>query len=275
MELDREAVAQQLEDMGNYRQAEAFRNCHEKGQGWVAYCSQDPSHFHQFIPRSCNLRICPICAKNLAYRLRSKYDELIQRMYVPASWSFKHVILTAKREADLAAQLKEGNKAVRKLYKRLWGRRKGAGAIVSFEVGESGNQVHWHLLILGPYYKQALISDIWNELTGNPVVWVTKVERDRVSEILKYVTKGLSELSPDEAIQIYLALKGQRRVRTFGCFYGVKVLPEPMIKVCPVCGARLAYMPEPLWMQEHQFEVLLERMGRDPPDEGVFREVFS
>lgn len=94
----------------------------------------------------------------------------------------------------------------------------------------------------GPY-----LSETWKKLTGDEIVWIEKTTPERaVSEGLKYLTKFVN-LDPGQLVSLHLALKGTRRLRTFGCFYNPQVQEEEEdqpVTTCPDCGFTLKYTQE-------------------------------
>lgn len=268
--MDREAFAEELESLGQYEQADRWRRCHRHGDGYVAFCPDSPEHFHKFVPLSCNIRVCPLCAGERASAIAARYVGKATRLGLVDGQrhSFRHLVLTARRDesASLPEQMDKLFKSAHKLFKKLWPSRRD-GAVASFEIGPSGSP-HLHLLVYGGYRAQRAISKLWQELTGNSVVWISVVDGvGGVHEVLKYLSKGLGKLSVEEAVELYLGFRGKRRVRAWGVFHGLKVDGE-FRSVCPVCGVRLKLIPEAEWLRDYQPLVLAAKVDaavRAPP----------
>jgi len=155
------------------------------------------------------------------------------------------------------------------------------GAIAVVEVGPRRN-VHLHVLYWGRYVPQARLSATWRALTGDSyVVDIRELRgswRDAAREVCKYVTKAASpanwtgsrdaEPSVPELllVDVFEALKGRRRVASYGLFYNVKTPDEPA-RTCETCGAVLVYVgtfdPETLAVAELRDR--LERLQRERP----------
>jgi hypothetical protein len=92
------------------------------------------------------------------------------------------------------------------------------------------------------------MSRVWKELTGDSYrLWINDVSIETktdpwraVTYILKYVRKPPRFDSLEAAVAYYEALKGIRRIHTYGCFYA---RPEwrmpPQEFRCPFTGDRL------------------------------------
>lgn len=220
----------------------------EEGQALILHCPQNPKHFVREIKQYCMLRICPTCAEYMAGKARDKYREIItqaiQSSPYQRTFSLKFVTLTRSVSVNddpggVACQILDD---ARDCYYELWGKHAGAGMIANLEVGETGHKYHVHAIVWGMYIDQHEISFMWEAFTGDPVTWVEKIDVNRaVREVLKYVTKFTS-LDPATLVNLHVALKGKRRLRSYGCFYGVKIEQEP--QACPTCGSRLRVSPE-------------------------------
>ena len=76
-------------------------------------------------------------------------------------------------------------------------------------------------------------------MTGSCVVDIRRAVQpgqnvvDAIREAVKYPTK-FDELSPELLVQVHGVMKGSRRIRTYGVFYG-EVRSKPVV-LCSVCG---------------------------------------
>lgn len=183
----------------------------------------------------CWLRICPKCARDISARLRVRYAARLAavELHRPRGFGFRHLTLTMRRGdggRDLRADLDFIHKATKKLVHRFWTKADHrAGAFATVELGPQGGNVHVHAMIWGARVPQADISAYWEKLTGNPVIDIRiKTKEQVIGECLKYITKlAKSEdgmeftLSTSDLVALHLALKGKRRVWTFGSLYGM------------------------------------------------------
>lgn len=179
----------------------------------------------------CWLRVCPKCAADIAARLRVRYERRIRIVTAKPrpGWSLKKFVLTLDREIDdEGKELKRLGDLTKKWVKHFWGAR-GAGALATFEIGATGGKLHAHGIAWGCYVPQAELSAYWQELSGCPVVWVKRCTvSEAVREGIKYIGKlssrddaGAFVLSAERLALLHMALKGKRRLRAWGCFYGL------------------------------------------------------
>lgn len=245
-----------------------YAHCGRDGTGWVGYCASceaASADFHAlYTPTSCMLRICPDCAQYVAAPVRDHYRPIIEYLFEHCKpyWSIKGITLTtslmlgeaapdaARRVIDWAIEWAE----------RVVLKHDGAGVIVALEAGEKGAKFHAHLIVYSPFLnKKKDISEVWNDVTGG-VGFVTHARKYEsaaacIGEGLKYVTK-FANLSPRQLVDLHMALKGTRRIRSRGCFYLSKNNPlrdfleaaEQSSCDCPQCNAKLT------WTSEREFQ---------------------
>jgi hypothetical protein len=190
--------------------------------------------------RHCWLRVCPHCQPLIAARLRARYERRIRIVTAEPvkGWSLKSFVLTLDRQLDNdGAELKRLGALTRKVVKHFWG-MKGAGAFATFEVGAKGGKLHAHGIAWGPYVDQGELSRYWKQLTGCQVVWIRRVSRsEALREGIKYIAKlssrdddGAFIMSAEQLARLHIAMRGKRRLRSWGCFYGMddcEAEPEP------------------------------------------------
>ena len=286
--------------------AERYALCGEEGQGRFCECSQSPigspdAHPSHYVPYSCMLRICPRCAKRLASDVRRKYEAVLREVLSEQSyklrhgWSLRLITLTTSYEVGECAgeHVKTTLDAARDTLHGVFDGREGWGAVAGLEAGERGAKLHVHVLCWSPYVSQKRLSREWERRSGFTVVDVRSAggkttwqdARSRgfyseeelhgiVAEALKYAVK-LTELSPEQLVELHVALKGRRRVRSWGSFYASGVEVEREVETCEVCGARMMLTPE--WVVEARLRwagaggvlssyVANKSRGREPPD---------
>jgi len=113
--------------------------------------------------------------------------------------------------------------------------KKGQGYVGAADYGEAGRKLHTHLAAFCAFIDQEELSKIWESLTGCKVVWIEEMSTDEaLHEVLKYATK-LTTLQPADVVALRDVIKGQRRVRSRGCFYAIDLVEVP--HTCEVCGA--------------------------------------
>lgn len=228
----REATAEALAFQGfSAARVRSFRNCGLNIRELVCcHCGNAERR-----PLSCDLRVCPICAKGQARRVFHRYAPAL-RFASGHGYRLKLITLTVRKttvEADVAR--------ISKLIPRFVDaalRCPGFGALFALEVGPSGN-VHAHGVYFGPYQDQGALSRTWFDLTGDsPIVDIRAWRGKRLGalrEALKYAIKA-GAVEPILAATAEVAMKGRRRVRSYGLFFGVSAGDPPLLE-CAVCGA--------------------------------------
>lgn len=227
---------------------------------YVMVCSDKPEFHSKIIQKhTCGLRYCPTCSEMHSARLVSRYVPYITKLAVKSSrYRLRHIILTTPYSLDddnIKEKYKQHQKNILALFDELlpktW--RKKQGFLVGDEFGESGNKLHSHILHFGQYIEKQKLTDAWLKVTGGEcqINYVRGIDPDEksistaVQEVLKYCTKfwrndadgNKKMIDPYLIPQLAQVLKGQRRIRTYGLFYGIPK-PDPVEKecLCPDCN---------------------------------------
>lgn len=225
----------------------------------VYVCSDRPEHYAKAVAFTCHCRACPDCARRETARLLARYMPIVEELSKKQvrRYAFRHIVLTTPIELEhpnIVYHLNRLMAAVPKLFDKLlpsnW--REKQGCIVTAEFGEQGHKLHFHVFLYGQYISQDDLSRAWQDVTGSlaSVVFIRLVgfgeAVDKLAEQVKYVTKfwsrdketGLVEYFPPALVPVLLkALKGVRRVRSYGIFYGIKDVER--ISLCPHCNSQL------------------------------------
>lgn len=263
----RDAVSQELQDRHHYDSAERWDYCDDSPRFrinrskpdlppstttvWV--CSSSHECDAVLFSPTCDLRICPDCARRHSARLMNRYVPAIaEEMKKNPRYRLRTITLTRSvqlGDENFAESAKEGFELIQKMMRIVcslnWNKQ-GRGLLANWEVGPSGNKLHYHMVYLGNWVDQKLMSSTWAKLTGgDKVVWVSAVKHNdgdwqgAVSETLKYATKFYSEdketkkrlyLSASLTVDLFEAMKNTRRIRSWGSFYALE--PEAERKFC-------------------------------------------
>jgi ribosomal protein S27AE len=205
-----------------------------------------------FAPLYCDLRYCPRCGPRQYARLIEKYApvvKLLSSKKLPG-YLLREITLTTRKEKSLtSAQVKKFNKDVKKTLKKLMKGIKGWGAIWCDEVGFNNLNLHAHILFYGPYLEQSRLAEVWREISGHEVVFITKAHVSgpkALIHLLKYVSKPPAD-NPEIIGQLEVAFHGRRRVHALGVFYNFVGDDTDNLnsewKTCPHCGADLIRLP--------------------------------
>ena len=215
----------------NYR--DKLNNCDKK---WVLLKCKGCG-LEYITPISCGLRTCPKCAKKQSNELFFNIWNVVKRLRETKIYKLRHITLTYGNKGSLWSDLRESKKAFRKLWHNYL-EKKGAGALVCVEIGDKNRSVHLHVLYFGMFVFWKQLSKEWKKVTGGR--WEIDVRlvkgKKGIREVTKYISKGIYRENKDleNMFEIEEALKGMRRIMTYGIFYDYK-LPEPVF-TCPVCG---------------------------------------
>jgi len=277
-------VAEALDDAGLSKIATRWLSCSEncytklrpvegahlpKTAEKVYVCSGDHHHHAEIYSQTCDLRICPECARRHAARLVARYlPTMLELMHSHNdNYRFRHIIFTLPYPlTDPAIRKKylDGFKQVESVMARLltgdgpdWKARQGF--LVTAEFGEEGGKLHYHVIHYGQYLNQADLSAGWEKATGGAarVVFVRGFPykgltiEETLREVLKYAVKFYSEDKATGSIKAIPAqlmpalaacLEKTRRIRSYGVFYGI---PEAdrQPHTCDQCGAEMVGIP--------------------------------
>ncbi len=199
-------------------------------------------------PRRCEVRICEHCAKKFAAKLRKRQVDL-SKLLPPTADGRRAMFLTVTlfRHPNHAPTQRDIDRiftAFKRLMHALWPTNKGCGALAVLEIGEKFN-LHIHALVYGHYVNRYKLSRLWHECTGDSkVVHIKQVTKLKgcISYLLKYITKPDPRKDPERAAKWLALLIGQRRVRTYGVFYGkVKLFAPVRGCPCPYCQGKLCW----------------------------------
>lgn len=234
----------------------------------VFVCSGNHHHEAQIYSQSCDLRICPDCARMHSARLVARYLPKCQELMHDHKTSFRfrtivfttpHVLTDPEIRKKLLCGFKQVYRVMNKLMSTRGNWKNEQGFLVTSEFGETGKHLHYHIIHYGQYLQQSELSRAWSEATdgaasvvfvrGFPYIGLT-VEQT-LKETLKYATKFYNKDKATGVITHFQAelmpvlaeaLRETRRVRAYGVFYN---LPEPVRAdhLCDTCQAPMVAIP--------------------------------
>lgn len=237
-------IARALRDRAMYLEAHALENCMMRGR--VVKCDQCGDR--RYFPERCDLRICPTCGSRYAKNLFRRFLPLLRGLMGQCQkhYTLKFLTLTVRNTKELNGDsIKQLFRNTRKLMNEFFNKNVGAGGLAVLEVGKNLN-IHIHLLVWGPFIPQRHLSERWAELTGGSFIVDIRLARGKVSFLLWYVLKYISKVSSFEDPRVYAgylqALKGIRRIHTFGVFYNIGKTLRGLVRC--VCGGRFRFDEE-------------------------------
>jgi hypothetical protein len=218
----------------------------------VRYECQGADHHQLFSPAYCDLRFCPRCAPRQYARLMEKYLGVVKGISKKPrrAFAFRELTLTTKNTGILSSeQILKFNRDVRKTLKILMKGVSGWGALLCDEVGFNNTNLHGHILFFGPYFTQERLAAVWQEVSGDLVVYIRKAHTDgprALRHLLKYVSKPPAT-NPQLVGRLETAFHKRRRVHAMGLFYDYAGTDMDNVRSewtdCPHCGAKLTRLP--------------------------------
>lgn len=258
-------------------EADRFENCRSR---WMVYsCERCHTGFH--VMETCKSRLCPVCqfryCKDLEDQIKKRVGEL--RESAPNGYKVMQVTLTvtSKRYGDALpdrAGIKRLEKETREFLAENFGKYRvrrsrsgklvevkrskkaikpgddpriwqGRGWVCTMEVGADNNNLHCHALVWGPFVPWGTLKDRWAKITGDSFGVDIRVKglKDAIRYILKYLMKPPKTDSYARMADWLLAIRGSRRIRCGGVFYGrLKALPKEKLPCgCPLCFGKLFF----------------------------------
>ena len=205
-----------------------------------------------FSPIYCDLRFCPRCAPRQFARLIQKYEPALKAASASKKPGFRirEITLTTRNTGSLTpAQIKKFNLDIKKALKCLMHGVKGWGAVWCDEVGFNNTNLHAHILLYSPFLPQTRVAEVWNEISGHEVVYITAARKSGAKALihmLKYVSKPPAS-DPNKIGLLEVAFHGTRRVHALGLFYNFVGEDTDNVHsewdTCPHCGAELTKLP--------------------------------
>lgn len=205
-----------------------------------------------FSPIYCDSRFCPRCAPRQFARLIEKYEPILKAVSAnrKAGFRLREITFTTLNTGSLTStEIKQFNLDIKETLKILMRGVEDWGAIWCDEVGFNNTNLHAHVLLYGPYISEARLGEVWKQVSGHEVVWITLERRSggkALIHMLKYVSKPPAN-DPQLIGLLEVAFHGTRRVHAVGVFYNFVGQDtdhaHSVWETCPHCGATLAKLP--------------------------------
>jgi len=235
----------------------------------VHVCKQDHTHDAEIIAQTCDLRICPDCARRHAARLAARYTPKMLDLLHDHHRSYRFRLVTftlpyALDEADIREKYLAGFDQVNRVMGEMMEQKtadwkKEQGYVVTAEFGSEGLKLHYHVIHYGQYLEQGELSRRWFTATDGAayVVDVRALVRkgkpleEAVQEVFKYAVKFFSKDKETREVKCIPAnlmpmlsrvLENTRRIRSYGVFYNVPE-PDPSAHTCSTCGGEMVGIP--------------------------------
>lgn len=217
-------IFQQSGDIRLEKRAHKIRDCCYRGGLFLD--DADPPDVRVWVHR-CMDRLCPLCSRFRASRVRNQLREIIQVAKSP-----RHMVLTLKGIpgrplADSIRKLKTCFKLLRRLEN--WSAKVAGGAFV-IEVTRNHVQQTWHahlhIIYEGLYYPHRMLAGQWWEVTGDSKnIWIAPIHQQSADRLSNYAGKptDMKNWTMEEINEYAIATQSLRMVQTFGSFHAMKI----------------------------------------------------
>ncbi len=239
--LARGDIARALHESGFYRESDRFERC---GRRLIRLrCQTETRTFA--LPETCKSRVCPECQQRAAAKMRRGFTKMIGSWRRRPGQAVMLITLTFRSNGGAISgpDIRRGFREVRRLIREFYPKSRGCGAVGVAEIG-AHNNLHVHLIVVGGYVAQRELSARWLHITGNSYVVDVRAVRDvtrSVGYVLKYMGKTPDYADPGAYAGLLRALRGTRRLHTFGVWYnGIEREPKQRLE-CPFCGGVLGF----------------------------------
>jgi len=235
----------------------------------VFVCKGDHHHEAEVYAQTCDLRICPDCARRHAARLAARYIPKMLELFHQHHRTYRFRLVTftlpySLEEPDIRKKYLRGFKQVERVMSEMmspkcpdW--KSVQGFIVASEFGAEGYKLHYHVIHYGQYLEQAELARRWFTATNGDAFIVdvrgfprkNETLEESVKEVFKYAVKFFSKDKITREVKCIPAhlipalarcLDKTRRVRAYGLFFK---LPDPDSKghLCETCGSEMVGIP--------------------------------
>jgi hypothetical protein len=190
------------------------------------------------IPVRCGLRFCSICSRSAAARAHARISFICNNIKKTKSEGWKLITLTLISSEDLKTMIDSLVTGFRKLRNRRVWKETVRGGIYVLEITHStrGWHAHLHVLCMGKFFPQHLLSRTWKAITGSSIVDIRQVQPGgAIGYITHYLTKF--DLTTGDRADAEAAVKNRRLWSPFGIAHDLNLKYVPAKVPCPHCGA--------------------------------------
>lgn len=242
-EVMQAALVASLQKVGREDQALKVRQCHARFAR--CRCKSCGSEWGQPL-YSCSVRLCPWEARKRSARAIRRYERVIRTMKNP-----QYFVLSRRNcsHDELASNVDALFESFERLRHSVFWTRSVDGAFVSLEATFDEDSITWHphlnVLIDGSPIDQEDLARAWRKAARDQGLIVPHIERvkaDSCERVMRYMTKPQDFLYVPEAVDVFLHATGRARLmRSYGCFFGLKLAPEADRRrarpQCPDCAS--------------------------------------
>jgi len=234
--LDSIRISKQLEkDKEFVKQAEKLANCCKYKNLFLG-----EEGFIE-IGKGCGYRICNYCSKIRANFYYKQFIDYLKTKNIPRFFNGKglrFMTLTIKNEKDMIYGINKFYDSLTKLKRRSYFKEKVNGGIGTLEIKKGNDNlwnIHGHFIIDSLYLdmkshlkkkgSDSKLVQEWKHCTEDSgILDVRKIRghEGALGYVLKYLTKGIYDLSVEEKVEFFKLTYKRRLIFTFGDFYKIK-----------------------------------------------------
>ncbi|MEK6910529.1 MAG: protein rep [Nanoarchaeota archaeon] len=232
------------------------------------------------VKKRCNYRVCEFCGKIRSYKFYDKYIEIIKVKPIPHYFNgrgLKFLTLTIVNQSDMIKAIDELFESITRFKRDKYVKEHIYGGLgcIEVKVGNDGLwNVHAHFIIDSRYLdmrshnktgQDTKLVEVWKRCSkGSYIVDIRPVKgrEGALRYVLKYLTKGIIDLTDKQKAEFFEKTFGRRLLFTFGDFYDIPKITKEK-RVCKDCGGRYMYIYE--GSEEYDMIFGVGRYKREPP----------
>ncbi len=285
--LDSLYLSEQLEkDKKFEKQAYNIKNCEKFTSILACGC--------KFIkvPKRCNYIICSTCGKIRSNRFYKKFIGLVKTKRIARSIydvGLRFLTLTIKNVKDVVEGVDKLYDSFKRLRRRDYWKDRVLGGIGAIDIKKAEDglwNIHIHAIIFSRYLDMkshkkkggdSKLVQEWRKSTGGDSILDIKRVKSHEGALyytLKYLAKGISDLSLKEKVDFFKLTFRRRLLFTFGrkkdkIFYGVKIIKVPIL--CGDCHCPFQYVSP----HSEEYESVEGYFNEKPPDPNLLDSYFN
>ncbi len=240
--LDNIRISEHLESNKKFvKQAKKLRNCCKNFEVFIDW---KDSNFVKFGTR-CGYRVCLYCSKVRSCFYYNQFIDHIRKIKIPKSMQqrgLRFLTLTLVNQKNLKKGINLFYKSFTKFKRRKYFKDRIMGGLGTIEAKKGEDKlwnIHGHFLIDSKYLdmkshkrtgKDSLLVREWTKSTRGSSILFLKNVRDyqgSLNYILKYLVKGIENLTPKQKAEFFKITYKRRLIFTFGNFYGIRRPVKP------------------------------------------------
>jgi len=234
--LDNIRISKQLQkDKKFLKQAERLANCCKYKNLFLKE--------EKFIEvgSGCGYRVCDYCSKGRSYFYYNQFIDFLKTKKITRfiqGRGLRFLTLTLKNQKDLKIGINLFYESFTKLKRRKYFKQRVLGGLGTIDIkqGKDGLlNIHAHFIIDSLYLdmksqdkkkgRDSKLVQEWKLCTkGSGILFIKKIKNceGALGYVLKYLTKGLSDLTPKQKAEFFKLTFRRRLIFTFGEFYKIK-----------------------------------------------------